>query len=173
MLFRYDYRWNLSRYAVHLFYAEASASKWNFGSFKMKALNNGSLMNVSQANPCSANPVNAFSLDYSQPLYNGGTQTSQQHILQRHTTGLPGTSQYFGNFSQIKNINVLTYLFGSQNLQGNSVLFQYTVPQLLYPFATTHIGTDPSGQHTSTNRLITQANCQTVVTSYPITDPGP
>jgi hypothetical protein len=127
------------------------------------------LMNVSLTKPCSAS--GAFSLDYSQPLFNGGTQTSQQHIMQRHGgSGLPGVSQYFGNFSQIQNINSMTYLFGSQLAQGNSVVFQYTFPQLLSPFAVTHIGTDPSGNHTSTNRLVTQSNCKTVVTSYPIPD---
>ncbi len=94
--------------------------------------------------------------------------------MQRHGgSGLPGVSQYFGNFSQIKNINSMTYLFGTQVAQGNSVVFQYTFPQVLSPFAVTHIGTDPSGNHTATNRLVTQANCQTVVTSYPIPDPVP
>jgi hypothetical protein len=91
--------------------------------------------------------------------------------MQRHGgSGLPGVSQYFGNFSQIQNINTATYLFGTQALQGNSVVFQYTFPQPFAPLATTHIGTDPTGQHTSTNRLVTMGNCKTVVTSYPIPD---
>ena len=129
--------------------------------------------NVSLTKPCSAS--GAFSLDYSQSLFKG--MTSQDHIMQRHGgSGLPGVSQYFGNFSQIQNINSVTYLFGSQNLQGNSVVFQYTFPQLPWLTAIgaqTHIGTDASGNHTSTNRLVTQSNCKTVVTSYPIPDPVP
>jgi hypothetical protein len=94
--------------------------------------------------PCSA--AGAFSLDYSQSLFKG--KTSHDHIMQRHGgSGLPGVSQYFGDFSEIKNINSMTYLFGAQVAQGNSVVFQYTFPQLLSPFAVTHIGTDPSGNH--------------------------
>jgi hypothetical protein len=107
------------------------------------APNNGMFQLVSQTQPCSANPVNAFTLDYSQLLYNGGTQSTQAHIMQRHgNTGLPGVSQYFGNFSQIQNINAATYLFGNQALQGTSVAFQYTFPQPLAPVATMHLGTD-------------------------------
>jgi RHS repeat-associated protein len=132
------------------------------------APNNGTFQLVSQTQPCSANPVNAFTLDYSQLLYNGGTQSTQAHIMQRHgNTGLPGVSQYFGNFSQIQNINAATYLFGNQALQGTSVVFQYTFPQPLAPVATMHLGTDAAGQHTSSNRLITKSDCRTVVTSYP------
>ena len=132
------------------------------------APNNGMFQLVSQTQPCSANPVNAFTLDYSQLLYNGGTQSTQAHIMQRHgNTGLPGVSQYFGNFSQIQNINAATYLFGNQALQGTSVVFQYTFPQPLAPVATMHLGTDAAGQHTSSNRLITKSDCRTVVTSYP------
>ena len=72
--------------------------------------------------------------------------------MQRHGgSGLPGVSQYFGNFFQIQNINALTFLFGSQSQQGNSVVFQYTFPQVLAPVATTHIGTGATGQHTSSD----------------------
>jgi hypothetical protein len=125
------------------------------------APNNPTLMNVSQTTPCSATPSNAFTLNYSPDV--------QDHIMQRHgNSGLPGVSQYFGNFFQIQNINAFTFLFGSQAQQGNRVVFQYTFPQILAPFATTHIGTDATGQHTSTNRLVTGSDCKTVVTSYPI-----
>ena len=89
--------------------------------------------------------------------------------MQRHgNSGLPGVSQYFGNFSQIQNINALIFFFGSQVQQGNRVVFQYTFPQPFAPVATMHIGTDATGQHTSTNRLVTNSDCKTVVTSYPI-----
>ena len=131
-------------------------------------------MNVSlTTKPCSAS--GAFSLDYSQPLFNGGTQTSQQHIMQRHGgSGLPGVSQYNGSFGQIQNLNSMTYLFGSQTVQGTSVVFQFSLPQAFSPFGLySYIGTDASGQPTSTNRLITTGNCKTVVTSYPISDPVP
>jgi hypothetical protein len=125
------------------------------------APNNPTLMNVSQTTPCSATPSNAFTLNYSPDV--------QDHIMQRHgNSGLPGVSQYFGNFFQIQNINAFTFLFGSQAQQGNRNIFQYTFPQILAPFATTHIGTDATGQHTSTNRLVTGSDCKTVVTSYPI-----
>lgn len=133
------------------------------------------LLNVSLTNakPCSAS--GAFSLDYSQPLFNGGTQTSKEHILQRHgAVGLPGVSQYAsGNFSQISNLNAFTYLFGSQTLQGTSVVFQFSFPQFLAPVLYNPIGTDASGGYTATNRLVTTGNCKTVVTSYPISDPIP
>lgn len=133
------------------------------------------LMNVSLTNakPCSAS--GAFSLDYSQPLFKGGTQTSEQHIMERHGgTGLPGVSQYNGNFGQIQNLNSVTYLFGSQTVQGNSVVFQFSLPQVFSPFGVySYIGTDANGQYTSTNRLVTMGNCKTVVTSYPISDPVP
>ncbi len=80
--------------------------------------------------------------------------------MQRHGgSSLSGVSQYFGNFSQIQNINSVTYLFGSQSLQGNSVVFQYTFPQLRWLTAIgaqTHIGTDANGNHTSSNRLVTR-----------------
>jgi hypothetical protein len=89
--------------------------------------------------------------------------------MERHGgSGLEGVSQYFGNFSQVKNINAATFAFGIQIPQGNRVVFQYTFPQPFAPVATMHIGTDATGQHTSTNRLVTNSDCKTVVTSYPI-----
>jgi hypothetical protein len=71
------------------------------------APSNPTLMNVSQTTPCSATPSNAFTLNYPPGV--------QDHIMQRHgNSGLPGVSQYFGNFFQIQNINAFTFLFGSQ-----------------------------------------------------------
>ena len=115
--------------------------------------------------PC--NRLNAFRLDYSQPIHPGGV-TSQDHILQNHTTGMPGKSQYRGNWFGITVINAATYLFGSETIQGTSHVFNFTLPQLLAPLATYDFGTDPTGAHTASNRLVTTGNCTTVVTSYPI-----
>lgn len=84
-----------------------------------------------------------------------------------HTTGLPGKSQYRGSWFGIKVINAATYLFGSQNIEGTSHVFDFSFPQFLSPFATYDMGTDANGVHTPSNRVITTGNCTTVVTSYP------
>jgi len=130
-------------------------------------------LNLFPKKPCSSS--GAFSLNYSQRLFKNGTQTSEQHIMERHGgAGLPGVSRYNGTFGQIKNLNSVKYLFGSQTVQGNSVVFQFSLPQAFAPVGLySYIGTDPSGQPTSTNRLVTTGNCQTVVTCYPIPDPVP
>lgn len=101
--------------------------------------------------PTNCSRLNAFNLDYSQPLYPGGV-TSKNHILQNHTTGMPGKSQYRGSWFGIQVINAATYLFGSERTQGTSHVFNFTLPQILAPFATYDFGTDPNGNHTASNR---------------------
>jgi hypothetical protein len=125
-------------------------------------------------NPCSgANPSN---LDYSQNLYKGGTQNSQQHILQNHTPGGKGPSFYVGDFTGIKLFNQATLSLGTlappQFQSPGSYALQWSAPQLPYPLSlvfTNNIGYGQTGQPTPTNRLVVLANCKTVVTSYPVT----
>ena len=119
--------------------------------------------------PCDQSILGSLglNLDYSQLLYKGGTQSAQDHIIERHMSGTVGVSQYYSdNFVTVQNANIYTFLFGSQTVQGNSVVFDVTFPQLLP--GGNHIGKDPSGGETATNRLVLRSDCKTVVTSYPI-----
>ncbi len=118
--------------------------------------------------PCNPSILNALSLDYSQLLYKNGTQSSEDHIIERHDSGLSGVSQYYAKlFLQISNINRFTYLLGQQTLDSTRglVTFTYTVPQITP--GGNHIGTDAQGQETATNKLILKDDCKTVITSYP------
>jgi RHS repeat-associated protein len=123
---------------------------------------------------CKQSLLNALGLDYSQKLYRKGTQTTEDHIIQRHggnITGspVPGVSQYYAaTFFQIKNINFATFVFGTEQYDPlrNSFDFTWTAPQITP--GGNHLGTDPSGTETATNRLIVAADCKTVITSYPV-----
>jgi hypothetical protein len=114
--------------------------------------------------PCSR--LNAFNLDYSY-LHPDG-RTTQQHIIQDHTGGTPnGKSQYRGNFFGVTVLNAVTYLFGTQTVQGTSSVFNFTFPQVLQPLGITYdFGTSPDGTHTASNRVVTAGSCSSVLTSY-------
>ena len=117
--------------------------------------------------------LSTFSLDYSQLLYKKGTQTTMDHIIQRHMNGTTsGTSQYYGtSFWQVENLNDDTYFFGSQTYDPTASTIDFTFNTATF-FAwtgkTIYIGTDRSGAPTATNLLILKTDCKTVVTSYPI-----
>jgi hypothetical protein len=137
------------------------------------APSNGTLQYVkyNPLNPCSnANPAN---LDYSQNLFNGGTQNSQQHILQNHTPGGKGPSFHAGDWAAIQALNGSTLNYGAlgpaSTQSPGTYTLQWSVPQ---PFdwlgITLYIGNGANGQLTTTNRLVVMNNCSTVVTSYPV-----
>ena len=87
---------------------------------------------------CNQLSLNAFSLDYSQLLYKKGTQSTQDHIIERHGEGItgnptPGVSQYYAFFFlQIENLNAATFLFGSRSSTPvrDTINFSWTAPQL-------------------------------------------
>jgi hypothetical protein len=119
-------------------------------------------------------PTGAFSLDYSQKLYKKKTQSTEDHIIERHGGNingnpLSGVSQYFAaTFFQIQNLDLATFLFGSETYDAtrNTFTFTWSVPQITP--GGNHVGTDPLGNETSVNRLIVAADCKTVITSYPV-----
>jgi hypothetical protein len=123
---------------------------------------------------CVQSLANVFGLDYSQLLYNNGTQSTQGHIIQRHMNGTTsGTSQYYASyFWQVELINIDTFLFGTQqyNPSNNTIVFTFTYPSATFGGAqvSPSIGTDPSGAKTATNRLVVKTDCKTVITSYPV-----
>jgi RHS repeat-associated protein len=125
---------------------------------------------AASAPDCFPSLYYAFNLDYSQLLYQNGTQSTQDHIIQRHMNGTTaGTSQYYATqFFQVTNLNALTFLAGAETYDPNrnTIVFTWTAPQL--PGVHTWIGTTASGAETSTNRLVVKTDCKTVITSYPI-----
>jgi RHS repeat-associated protein len=123
---------------------------------------------------CVQSLLSAFNLDYSQLLYKQGTQSTRDHIIERHMNGtVSGTSQYYTTFfAVVRLINIDTFLFGTQqyNPINNTIVFTWTYPDvpLLGVPAAYYIGTDKTGAQTSTNRLVLKMDCKTVITSYPI-----
>lgn len=117
---------------------------------------------------------NAFKLDYSQLLFKNKTQSTKDHIIERHMNGTTsGTSQYYQTyFWQVELINVDTFLFGNQTYDPNrnTINFTWTYPDLDFGLArmSYSIGTDASGAKTGTNLLVLQTDCTTVITSYPV-----
>src|ERR1039458_2958424 len=121
--------------------------------------------------PCPATLTNARNLDYSQNLYQQGTQSTQEHIQQRHMSGLPGVSNYYAtSFFQVRNLNAATFLLaGPPTVQGTSLVFDDTFPNIAgLIHMQNYIGTDPAGNPTLANHLVTKNDGKTVVTSYPI-----
>jgi hypothetical protein len=125
-------------------------------------------------NPCSgANPNN---LDYSQNLYKGGTQNTEQHILQNHTPGGKGPSFYVGDWTAIKLFNQATLSQGTlapqQFQRAGTYTLRWSAPQLPWPLSmiwTNNIGWGATGQPTPTNQLTVKTDCKTAITSYPVT----
>ena len=120
---------------------------------------------------CNQTFANAGNLDYSQKLFKNNTQTTQDHIIERHMSGLNGVSQYNAkDFQQVRNLNALTFYLGYQREDNGSVVFEFTVPDFAaaYLHLKSFLGTDDRGQPTLTNRLVVLPNCKTTVTSYPI-----
>jgi hypothetical protein len=107
----------------------------------------------SSQDPCNFNILTAYGLDYAQLLFKGGTQSTRDHIIERHMHGTrdnPGTSQYFANyFWQVQNFNALTALFGNQTVYRGDVVITHTIGGYA-----SYIGSDANGQHTSTNKLV-------------------
>jgi hypothetical protein len=65
-------------------------------------------------------------------MYKGGV-TVQQHIESRHMSGvgLPGVSQYYANdFARISKLNALTFLLATPRLDGTSIIYDYTFPNV-------------------------------------------
>jgi len=120
--------------------------------------------------PPDCNRLLGFNLDYSQLLYKKGTQSTKDHIIERHMYGTTsGTSQYYApTFDGVMGLDALTYLFGAETYDAttNTFAFVWTFPQITP--GGNHIGTDASGNETATNRLIVKADCKTVITSYPV-----
>jgi hypothetical protein len=114
---------------------------------------------------CVQSAQNAASLDYSQPLYPGGTTTAQ-HITDRHLSGISGVSQYdtSGGFGAVVRTNALTFQFGVQTPSRGSFAFDLINPLAFFGFRT---GTNSFGKDAYTNHLVVKSDCKTVITSYP------
>ena len=116
---------------------------------------------------CVQSYRNADLLDYSKMIYKKGTQSTRDHIISRHLSGLPGASQYTtsGGFNAVRRTNRHTYVRGVQryNPTRGSVEFDLTVPGAPYLIT----GRDPNGNPTYSNRLVVAPDCRTVITSYP------
>jgi hypothetical protein len=114
---------------------------------------------------CTQSAANAAALDYSQPLHRGGV-TTQQHITDRHLSGINNVSQYStsGGFAAVERTNYYTYRFGVQTFTPTGIEFDLVHPLAPLGFTT---GTNRSGGDAYTNHLVVKFDCKTVITSYP------
>ena len=150
---------------------EEGATSGGNGNFTVVAFY-PDLDNPTNAQLCRQTLSNARNLDYSQKLYKGKAQSTQQHIEERHMSGLQGVSQYYGNdFWQVRNLNAVTFFLGYQTVEGSSRVFELTFPDLAASLhLRNYIGTDATRQPTLTNHLVVSEDCKTVVSSYPVPD---
>jgi len=116
--------------------------------------------------PCAQTKQNAASLDYNKLLYKGGTQSTRDHIIERHLSGTSNVSQYStsGGFDAVQRSNYYTYLWGVESVDRGSVVFDLVHPLAFFGLTT---GTNSSGGDAYTNHLVVLPDCKTVVTSYP------
>ncbi|WCT74542.1 hypothetical protein PQ455_04740 [Sphingomonas naphthae] len=126
-----------------------------------------------QPGQCVQSAANASKLDYSKMLHKGRTQSTQDHIIDRHLSGTRWVSQYYQNagFRGVINNNSFTYQYGVQSFDPVRGLHTFDAPHplafLSYIGIYASYGTDASDQPAYTNHLVTLSDCQTVLTSYP------
>jgi RHS repeat-associated protein len=138
-------------------------------------------------NPCAGRDPNR--LDFYTPRYyrsENRTVSPYQHILDRHVrpNSKPGTTRYifgFGptqmNYTQtmsvVMSMGRTTFSNGFPVAQGNgNLLYRFGVPPIKIStpiglFTLKGIGQDLSGNWLSTNSLVVEDNCESVVTEFP------
>jgi hypothetical protein len=115
---------------------------------------------------CVQDEAHARQLDYTQRLYKNQTQSTRDHIIQRHIQpGVPGVSRYDppADFAAVRSTNRETFVSGQPTFARGAWEFELPIP--VAPGSVT--GTDQHGNPARVNRLVVLPDCRTVVTSYP------
>jgi RHS repeat-associated protein len=132
-------------------------------------------------NPCPK--TSPSQLDYSTPRqYANGPDTPLNHITINHILPSPGNSQYIfqpnvtslpAQQSYVISVNAVVFLNGSPTIQTNgNIIYTFIFPPMYDPTTKTlyaGVGKDVTNnnQITNTASLVIEANCTTVVTSFP------